>query len=508
MCDIHKKMSHICQIERNIRKLIDKINRICFNININTRISNVKMFEIKKNKIGGLSMKKKILATMLSVVLLSISVVGCGGGGDTSEDKQETAGSETTAPAGDTAEGTVEKTTINFMCDSRSEFEKMEKLLPQFTEETGIEVNFTFLQETQLRSKAGLELQADKTDIDVMLLDFLTLPKYVEAGYVEPLDAYFDGSATFNEEDFIPTFIDSCKGEDGQLYAVPLYQDCSILILRGDLFEKYDLKIPETFDDLMECAKVIDEGEEGVAGIAMRGARGMGVSEWTWPSILCGFGGSYYTDDMKANFNTEEAKNAMQYYKDILTSYGPDGVANYSYTEVQNDIMQGTAAMMIDSATLAVRCEDPESSTVAGKLAYAVIPSDGEHDPQPGFYSWDLIVPKGSAHKEEAARLLEWIVSPEISPQLGFSAPNQALESVYAIPAYEGLDGALSLYDCMESSLKLADPDFRPRIPEESEVGEVVSIAVSDVLSGTAEVDKALENCNTQVQQILDDAGY
>ena len=143
-------------------------------------------------------MKKKILATMLSVVLLSISVVGCGGGGDTSEDKQETAGSETTAPAGDTAEGTVEKTTINFMCDSRSEFEKMEKLLPQFTEETGIEVNFTFLQETQLRSKAGLELQADKTDIDVMLLDFLTLPKYVEAGYVEPIDAYLDGSATFN----------------------------------------------------------------------------------------------------------------------------------------------------------------------------------------------------------------------------------------------------------------------------------------------------------------------
>ena len=77
-------------------------------------------------------MKKKILATMLSVVLLSISVVGCGGGGDTSEDKQETAGSETTAPAGDTAEGTVEKTTINFMCDSRSEFEKMEKFLKEY----------------------------------------------------------------------------------------------------------------------------------------------------------------------------------------------------------------------------------------------------------------------------------------------------------------------------------------------------------------------------------------
>ena len=96
-------------------------------------------------------MKKKILATMLSVVLLSISVVGCGGGGDTSEDKQETAGSETTAPAGDTAEGTVEKTTINFMCDSRSEFEKMEKLLPQFTEETGIKTSLQVIEWDRLR---------------------------------------------------------------------------------------------------------------------------------------------------------------------------------------------------------------------------------------------------------------------------------------------------------------------------------------------------------------------
>lgn len=400
------------------------------------------------------------------------------------------------------------KETINFMCDSRSEFDKLQELLSQFTEKTGIDVKFTFLQETQLRSKAGLELQAASTDIDVMLLDFLTLPKYISAGYVEPLDDYFSGSETFKEEDFIPTFIDSCKGEDGKLYAVPLYQDCSILVLRGDLFEKYELEIPQTFDELMECAKVIGENEEGVSGIAMRGARGMGVSEWTWPSIWGGFGGSYYTEDMKANLDSEEAIKALQYYKDILTNYGPDGVANYSYTEVQNDLMQGKTAMMIDSATLAVRCEDPEASTVAGKLAYAVIPSDGTNSPEPGFYSWDLIVPANSAHKEAAAKLLEWIISPEISAELGFSAPNQALENVYTVPAYEGLDGLLSLYDCMTESLKLADPDFRPRIPEESEVGEVISIAVSDALAGTASVEDALNNCNVQVQQILDDAGY
>lgn len=451
-------------------------------------------------------MKQKVISMVLSVSMIAALFSGCGGDSASQESQPQESSEVSLADDGTSEAG--KEVTINFMCDSRSEFDKLQELLPEFTEATGINVNFTFLQETQLRSKAGLELQAENTDIDVMLLDFLTLPKYVNAGYVEPLDSYFEGSETFKEEDFISTFINSCKGDDGKLYAVPLYQDCSILVLRADLFEKYDLSIPKTFDELMECAKVIDENEEGVSGIAMRGARGMGVSEWTWPSILAGYGGSYYTDDMKANLDSQEAVQALQFYKDILLNYGPDGVANYSYTEVQNDMMQGTTAMMIDSATLAVRCEDPEASTVAGKLAYAVIPSDGVHDPQPGFYSWDLIIPAGSSNKEAAAQLLEWIISPEISIQLGFSAPNQALESVYSVDAYEGLEGALSLYDCMEASLSLADPDFRPRIPEESEVGEMVSIAVSDSLSGTATVEEALATCNTQVQQILDDAGY
>lgn len=451
-------------------------------------------------------MKKKLINIFLCTVSIVCLLTGCG----SSSDGSGSSDTDTSSPAGeDTSSDSAEEgTTINFLCDNRTEFDKLQELLPEFTKQTGINVNFSFLQETQLRSKAGLELQADSTDIDVMLLDFLTLPKYVSAGYIEPLDSYFESSETFNEDDFIPAFIDSCKGEDGKLYAIPLYQDCSIMVLRGDLFEKYSLDIPTTFDELMECARVIEENEEGVSGIVMRGARGMGVNEWTWPTFLAGFGGSYYTDDMKANFTSQEAKDALTYYSDILTNYGPDGVANYSYTEVQNDLMQGKAAIMIDSATLAVRCEDPEASTVAGKLAYAVVPSDGTNSPQPGFYSWDLVIPKGSSNKEAAAQLLEWIISPEISTQLGFSAPNQALQSVYDVPAYEGLDGALSLYDCMETSLALADPDFRPRIPEESEIGELVSIAVSDVLSGTSGVDEALETCNTAVQQVLDNAGY
>jgi hypothetical protein len=55
------------------------------------------------------------------------------------------------------------KVTLNFLADSRSEFVNMQKLLPDFTKATGIDVKMTQLQETPLRAKTGLELSAPTT---------------------------------------------------------------------------------------------------------------------------------------------------------------------------------------------------------------------------------------------------------------------------------------------------------------------------------------------------------
>ncbi len=408
--------------------------------------------------------------------------------------------------AGGAQEEAADKTvTLNLMADNRSELVKMQELLPAFEAETGIKVNWMQLQETPLRSKTGLELSAPSTDIDVIMVDFLFMNKYAKAGYLAPLDSYFADSKTYDESDFQAPFIDAVS-YDGNMYAVPLYQDCNILVYRADLYAKYELNVPKTFDELMYNAKVISENEPNMAGITLRGQRGMGVNEWTWPTFLRGFGGTYFDENMMGNLDTPEAIASLDYYAEILNNYGPEGVANFSYIEVQNGVAQGTAAMFIDSASLAPRCEDPGYSKVAGKLGYAVVP--GKVETQPGFYSWTLVVPEKSKKKEAAATFLEWIISPEIASQLGWSAPNQALESVYDIPAYAGYDQSEPLVKVMKDSLALADPDYRPRVDQAAEVGTRVSIAISEVLAGEKSAEEALKEADADIDQIMKDAGY
>ncbi len=435
-------------------------------------------------------MSKRRLA-ILVFLCACVSLVMAGGQGDK-------------AKAG-TSEG-KQPVTINFMADNRSELVKMQELLPAFEAETGIKVNWMQLQETPLRSKTGLELSAGSTDIDVIMVDFLYMNKYAKAGYLLPLDDYLKNSKTFKESDFQKPFIDAVKYQ-GKMYAIPLYQDCNIMVYRADLFAKYNLKVPKTFEELEFAAKTIKENEPGVAGIVMRGQRGAGVNEWTWPTFLRGFGGSYYSQDMKsASLDSPEAIAALDYYANILKKYGPEGVANFSYIEVQTMMTQGKAGIFIDSASLAPRCEDPNSSSVAGKLGYCVVPGKAKVDP--GFYSWTLVVPAKSKRQAAAAKFIEWIISPSVAVQLGWSAPNQALENVYNVPPYKGYAQSEPLVKVMKDSLALADPDYRPRNDIASEVGTRVSVAISEVLSGERNASDALKAANTDVNKIMKDAGF
>lgn len=431
-------------------------------------------------------MNKKCVFLLLLIITIAFPVLAGG--------QQDKAAADSNEPV-----------VINFMADNRSELVKMQELLPAFEKENNIKVNWMQLQETPLRSKTGLELSSPSTDIDVIMVDFLFMNKYAKAGYLAPLDEYMGSDSTFRESDYQPPFIDAIKYE-GKQYAVPLYQDCNILVYRADLYAKYNLNVPKTFEELEYNAKVIHENEPGVAGITMRGQRGQGVNEWTWPTFLRGFGGTYYDDNMMGNLDTPEAIAALDYYANILNKYGPEGVANFSYIEVQTGFAQGQAAMFIDSASLAPRCEDPTASKVAGKIGYAVVP--GKVETQPGFYSWTLVVPAKSKRQAAAAKFLEWIVSPEIAPQLGWSAPNIALETVYDVAPYAGYDQSEPLVKVMKDSLALADPDYRPRTDQASEVGTRVSIAISEVLAGEKTAAQALKEADADIDQIMKEAGY
>lgn len=113
-----------------------------------------------------------------------------------------------------------------------------------------------------------LELKPDSAsensidDVDVFVIDVIW--PGVLAEYAEDLKPVFE-----NLDEFIPAIVENNKVKivennkvNEKLVAVPWYVDAGLLFYRNSLLKKYDYdKPPETWDQLEEMAKKIQQGE-------------------------------------------------------------------------------------------------------------------------------------------------------------------------------------------------------------------------------------------------------
>jgi multiple sugar transport system substrate-binding protein len=89
---------------------------------------------------------------------------------------------------------------------------------------------------------------------------------YQKAGLIAPIDSEFDKWA--DKDHFIPTTIKALT-INGKLYGVPYNTNVRVLVYRKDLFQKYGLEAPKTWDDLVKDAALISSKEDGVAGLGL-----------------------------------------------------------------------------------------------------------------------------------------------------------------------------------------------------------------------------------------------
>ena len=138
-----------------------------------------------------------------------------------------------------------------------------------------------------------------------------------------------------------------------------------------------------------------------MAGICLRGLPGWGQVFAPLTTVVNTFGGTWFTEDWKAQVDGEEFKEATQFYVDLVREHGESGAAQAGFTECLNNLQQGNAAMWYD-ATSAAGSLEAEDSPVKGKLGYAPAPVV-ETDSSGWLYAWSWAHPEGQL--EEGRRL-------------------------------------------------------------------------------------------------------
>ncbi len=398
------------------------------------------------------------------------------------------------------AEKPFEGKRIRVLADQRSEIVKLKELAPQFEEETGMKVDFIITGDAPLDEKASLELTAPKTNLDVTFLKFFLGQDYARRGYLAAFDDLLSGPDALQH--FSESALNIARYE-GKIYGVPLMMEPNILTYRADLFAKHGISVPNTMDELMEAARIITEKEDGVYGIVARGHR-RGRPNWDWSSFLRAWGGNYLDENGNPAINSEAAVKSLEAYTKLLTSYGPPGVADYNWQDVQDDMAAGKVAIMYDAISLSVRLakpKDPNYSKFSDKLSFAVVP-EGPAGRESGFFSWLFVIPKNSKeeNKEAAMAFIEWSFTPEIAKKVGWGA---AAEDVFNAPAYPDYEGSKPLFEVYREALKYSSPDYRPLLPELPQVMDIVDLAINSSLAGLKTPKEALDQAQEELEALL-----
>jgi sorbitol/mannitol transport system substrate-binding protein len=384
-----------------------------------------------------------------------------------------------------------------------------------FTKETGINVNFTVLPENDVRDKISQEFSSQAGQYDVATLSNFEIPIYAKSHWVAPLDDHVTADPTFDQSDILPPMTASLSA-GGKLYGEPFYGESSFLMYRKDVLAAKGIEMPAnpTWPQVGDIAAKVDGAQPGMAGICLRGQPGWGQVFAPLTTVVNTFGGTWFTKDWRAEVNSKQFKDAVQFYVDLVRRHGETGAPQAGFTECLNNLIQGNAAMWYD-ATSAAGSLEAADSPVRGKIGYAAAPVV-ETRSSGWLYAWSWSIQQASKKKDDAWKFISWASSKRyeelVGSKLGWSrVPAGKRASTYQNAAY--LKEASAFAQPTLHAILSADPNnpgVQPRpapgiqfldIPEFPDLGTEVSQDVSSAIAGKTTVPDALD----RGQRLADD---
>ncbi len=436
-------------------------------------------------------MKRKMLSRILVLGMLAGSVLGgCGNGSDDS------------GKTDSDSEKPYEGTTLTVLGFSAVACSAMEEKLPEFTEKTGIEVEFEQLSNDELQKKIAVSMAAGGSDVDVFYYrPWQDLGAYQANNWVEPLNDYCDKDEEYEVDDFLDIPIEQGTGDDGKLYAVPVFDEHYVLFYNKEYFKDAGIeKVPETYEELIKAAKKLTDPDKNRYGISMRGDGFASVLSWI--TVARAYGADYFKDGV-CNLTSPEAIKAIDIYKELLKC-SPPGYLSKGWSETSDDFAQGIAAMRIDCDTQYTYATDPESSLVSDSVGFAVIPK-GDVKASGNESGWSLGMSAGSENKEAAWEFIRWASGKEMdvyaATQGNFSARRSTWENEDVLATYPE--------DLIEAVLAVSDPSISdgstlPNLQYASEartiVGEALSLAWQD-----KDYEEAMQKAADELQKMYDE---
>ena len=408
---------------------------------------------------------------------------------------------------------------VNMICMTITWCVALEDQLADFEDLTGITVNLDLFEESAAHQKVRTELASGSGAYDIVWVQANWSIPYAKQGWLEPLQPLIDNPDLTDADllafdDLMPSLTNLMRFE-GALYGLPFFAATIITYYRADLLEAagVDPAQLDTIEGFSAAVKALNK--DGVAGVAMRGHPD--ESSWHQTVFMKGLGGGYVEDIKNENYQptltSPEAIEAAGLYADMIANYSPDGAINFKFSDVVVAMQQGNTAIIMEGAPLGGRINDPEKSTVRGKLGYAMVPQ-GPNGRHPAFTGHGVALAADAPNQEPAWLFLQWALSRDLTLKIALESNHVAVSrnSVWQDPTFIekwNLPGAGGDFlKAFQDSLNAADPDYRPRISGWGEVNRSYGEALQSIMLGDKSAEEAMADAQAKAVEVMTRLGY
>ncbi|HHW21584.1 MAG TPA: extracellular solute-binding protein [Clostridiaceae bacterium] len=379
---------------------------------------------------------KKVLV-FLTMIAILVSLAACGG-------KETTNTPGTSSPAASqspSSEPGKDPVTINVftnLSDRSAGQGKLEQmLLDNYVKENPhVTIKVEALQDEPYKQKFQSYVAGNN------LPDFLSVwgqPSFLEAvmekGYVAELNpddykdyGFFEGATT----DF---------SYNGKLYGLPRNQDMTTLYINKGMFEANGVKIPTTYNELLDAARAFRE--KGIQPLTING-KDKWILNLFFQDLLLKVSGNqrtiYNASKGDTNFASDpDIRKAAELYKGLIDAgLFQDSFISADYGAAMNLFLQEQAAMFYMGAWEVGMASNPDNSESFRKnvdlIPFPVV-EDGKGKAT-DIVAWNgggYAVSASSPVKEEAIKLLNYMMHPDnwakIGWQEGLVVPGQNYSS-------------------------------------------------------------------------------
>lgn len=282
-----------------------------------------------------------------------------------------------------------------------------QEMLDKYAEQSGLKIKFSPTQSTQYNSQLRLNLD-NKTGPDLFYSRSYAAGKELHvAGFnVDVTD--FPGV----KENFSASALEGWMGDDGKMFAVPVAAVSHIVYYNTEIFEKNNLKVPETFEELLELCEKIKA--LNIAPFANGIKDEWDILECVYLGMLPNYVGGA---DNRALYEKGEKKmNDADFLASLedfakLVKYLPEGFEAIGNSDGPALLVNGQAAMFIDGSW---SCGSYKRQYEFDKVGVFAIPAPKGRTPGMCMHAdYGMAGNAASKNPEEVKKFLEWIASKE-----------------------------------------------------------------------------------------------